>query len=60
MNYITHWLLLQKHLIRKGHEPEWIEIIGRLYCMTCEKEKHAGKGGGHRSGLLQLNRVPQW
>lgn len=43
MNPVTAWLLLQKHLIQKGHEPEWIEMGSHLFCMACEKGK--GKGG---------------
>lgn len=57
MNPVTAWLLLQKHLIQKGHEPEWVEMAGSLFCMPCEFGK--GKGRTQRTiGGLTFARVP--
>lgn len=53
MNPVTAWLMGQKHLMQKGHEPEWIEMGGHLFCMSCERRK--GKGG--RPAFGQLIRI---
>lgn len=54
MNPITAWLLLQKHLIQKGHEPEWIEMGGWNFCMACERGKGKGRRPSQAFGGLVL------